>query len=128
MTWLTRPTRLLVCAVAFGSTEALETQLKERGVGHFSNGWVWLADRGGTLVIRGEKPSEATVLISTTTAEDAAGDLGVVRPVYQPGDVMLFENVGGRARFQWRRAEGNAITLDLGLADIDGFKALNDTL
>ncbi|TCJ40912.1 superoxide dismutase [Parafrankia sp. BMG5.11] len=36
---------------AFGSTEALETQLKERGVGHFSNGWVWLIERGGKLEI-----------------------------------------------------------------------------
>lgn len=36
---------------AFGSTEALETQLKERGVGHFSNGWVWLLERGGQLEI-----------------------------------------------------------------------------
>lgn len=36
---------------AFGSTEALCTQLKERGAGHFSNGWVWLLDRGGKLEI-----------------------------------------------------------------------------
>jgi Fe-Mn family superoxide dismutase len=36
---------------AFGSSEALATQLKERGVGHFSNGWVWLIERGGKLEI-----------------------------------------------------------------------------
>jgi Fe-Mn family superoxide dismutase len=36
---------------AFGSLDALKEQLAERGTGHFSNGWVWLADRGGTLVI-----------------------------------------------------------------------------
>ena len=36
---------------AFGSLEALKTQLKERGAGHFSNGWVWLLDRGGKLEI-----------------------------------------------------------------------------
>jgi Fe-Mn family superoxide dismutase len=36
---------------AFGSVEALKTQLKERGAGHFSNGWVWLLDRGGKLEI-----------------------------------------------------------------------------
>jgi Fe-Mn family superoxide dismutase len=36
---------------AFGSVDALKTQLKERGAGHFSNGWVWLLDRGGKLEI-----------------------------------------------------------------------------
>ena len=36
---------------AFGSLEALNKQLVERGTGHFSNGWVWLADKGGTLTI-----------------------------------------------------------------------------
>ena len=36
---------------AFGSSAALATQLKERGVGHFSNGWVWLLERGGKLEI-----------------------------------------------------------------------------
>lgn len=36
---------------AFGSLDALTQQLAERGVGHFSNGWVWLADKGGTLSI-----------------------------------------------------------------------------
>ncbi|MEO6153933.1 MAG: superoxide dismutase [Croceibacterium sp.] len=35
----------------FGSLEALKTQLAERGTGHFSNGWVWLAAQDGTLTI-----------------------------------------------------------------------------
>ncbi len=34
---------------AFGSLDELKAKLVERGVGHFSNGWVWLADNGGTL-------------------------------------------------------------------------------
>lgn len=38
-------------AAAFGSLDALKEQLKERGAGHFSNGWVWLVERGGTLEI-----------------------------------------------------------------------------
>ena len=33
----------------FGSLDELKNKLVERGVGHFSNGWVWLADNGGTL-------------------------------------------------------------------------------
>lgn len=36
---------------AFGSFEDLTRQLKERGEGHFSNGWVWLIEKGGTLEI-----------------------------------------------------------------------------
>ncbi|MFA9200793.1 MAG: superoxide dismutase [Cypionkella sp.] len=36
---------------AFGSLDALKGQLKERGAGHFSNGWVWLLERGGALEI-----------------------------------------------------------------------------
>jgi Fe-Mn family superoxide dismutase len=36
---------------AFGSSADLAKQLKERGVGHFSNGWVWLIERGGKLEI-----------------------------------------------------------------------------
>ena len=36
---------------AFGSLETLEKALAERGAGHFSNGWVWLARKGGTLTI-----------------------------------------------------------------------------
>ncbi len=31
---------------AFGSLDELKAKLVERGVGHFSNGWVWLADSG----------------------------------------------------------------------------------
>ena len=36
---------------AFGSLEVLEEELVTRGTGHFSNGWVWLARKGGTLSI-----------------------------------------------------------------------------
>ncbi len=38
-------------AADFGSLTELKTQLADRGAGHFSNGWVWLADKGGTLAI-----------------------------------------------------------------------------
>jgi len=36
---------------AFGSVDGLAKQLKERGAGHFASGWVWLADKGGSLTI-----------------------------------------------------------------------------
>ena len=36
---------------AFGSLEVLEKEFATRGAGHFSNGWVWLARKGGTLSI-----------------------------------------------------------------------------
>jgi Fe-Mn family superoxide dismutase len=36
---------------AFGSFDELKTKLGERGAGHFASGWVWLADKGGTLSI-----------------------------------------------------------------------------
>ena len=36
---------------AFGSVEVLEKELVARGTGHFSNGWVWLACKGGLLSI-----------------------------------------------------------------------------
>lgn len=36
---------------AFGSTDDLKTKLAERGAGHFASGWVWLAEKGGTLSI-----------------------------------------------------------------------------
>jgi Fe-Mn family superoxide dismutase len=36
---------------AFGSFAELTRQLAERGANHFSNGWIWLADKGGTLAI-----------------------------------------------------------------------------
>ena len=36
---------------AFGSREALEKQLADRGAGHFASGWVWLAEKDGTLSI-----------------------------------------------------------------------------
>ena len=36
---------------AFGSLDDLKAKLKERGAGHFASGWVWLAEKGGTLSI-----------------------------------------------------------------------------
>src|SRR5690606_37107306 len=36
---------------AFGSFDALKEKLAERGVGHFSNGWAWLASKNGALSI-----------------------------------------------------------------------------
>ena len=36
---------------AFGSLGDLEEDLAARGAGHFSNGWVWLARKSGTLSI-----------------------------------------------------------------------------
>lgn len=36
---------------AFGSVAELQTQLKDRGLGHFASGWVWLAEKGGKLSI-----------------------------------------------------------------------------
>jgi superoxide dismutase, Fe-Mn family len=36
---------------AFGSFEGLSQQLKDRGAGHFSNGWLWLLERDGKLEI-----------------------------------------------------------------------------
>lgn len=36
---------------AFGSVDALKKQLKDRGVGHFASGWVWLAEKDGKLSI-----------------------------------------------------------------------------
>lgn len=36
---------------AFGSVDALKTQLADRGVGHFASGWVWLAEKDGKLSI-----------------------------------------------------------------------------
>jgi len=38
-------------AADFGSVDELRTQLADRGTAHFSNGWVWLAARDGTLTI-----------------------------------------------------------------------------
>lgn len=34
---------------AFGSLSDLKTKLADRGAGHFASGWVWLAEKGGTL-------------------------------------------------------------------------------
>ena len=36
---------------AFGSVEELKAKLQERGAGHFASGWVWLAEKDGTLSI-----------------------------------------------------------------------------
>ena len=36
---------------AFGSLDELKAKLKDRGAGHFASGWVWLAEKGGTLSI-----------------------------------------------------------------------------
>jgi Fe-Mn family superoxide dismutase len=36
---------------AFGSVDELKSKLKEHGAGHFASGWVWLAEKGGTLTI-----------------------------------------------------------------------------
>jgi superoxide dismutase, Fe-Mn family len=36
---------------AFGSLDSLLGQLKERGAGHFSNGWLWLVEKDGKLEI-----------------------------------------------------------------------------
>lgn len=36
---------------AFGSLDAFNTKLAERGAGHFASGWVWLAEKGGKLSI-----------------------------------------------------------------------------
>lgn len=36
---------------AFGSVADLKQQLKDRGAAHFASGWVWLAEKDGTLSI-----------------------------------------------------------------------------
>ena len=36
---------------SFGSLDALTRQLAERGEKHFASGWVWLAEKGGTLSV-----------------------------------------------------------------------------
>ena len=35
----------------FGSFDDLRQKLKDRGAGHFASGWVWLAEKDGTLSI-----------------------------------------------------------------------------
>jgi hypothetical protein len=40
----------------------------------------------------GDEVSPKTVLVAPHTAEQAAGELGVVRPRFLPGDVMLFDD------------------------------------
>lgn len=54
---------------AFGSLDALKKELAERGVGHFSNGWVWLAEKDGKLTI------------AETHDGDTLADLGDQRPL-----------------------------------------------
>jgi Fe-Mn family superoxide dismutase len=36
---------------SFGGLDALNTELAERGAGHFASGWVWLAEKGGSLSV-----------------------------------------------------------------------------
>jgi len=36
---------------AFGSLDDLKSKLADRGAGHFASGWVWLAEKGGSLSI-----------------------------------------------------------------------------
>jgi Fe-Mn family superoxide dismutase len=36
---------------AFGSVDEFKDQIKARGLGHFASGWVWLAEKDGTLSI-----------------------------------------------------------------------------
>ena len=50
---------------AFGSLDEPKKKLSERGVGHFSNGWVWLADKGGTLSL--EETHDGDTLADTGT-------------------------------------------------------------
>jgi len=51
---VTAPSGDLLAAIMrdFGSAEALCQELAARGAGHFASGWVWLADRGGTLTVQ----------------------------------------------------------------------------
>jgi Fe-Mn family superoxide dismutase len=48
-----RPAEELAARIddAFGSLDALKGKLADRGAGHFASGWVWLAEKGGTLSI-----------------------------------------------------------------------------
>lgn len=48
-----KPSGDLAAAIdaAFGSLEALEEKLASSGAGHFASGWVWLAEKGGTLSV-----------------------------------------------------------------------------
>jgi len=50
---------------SFGSFEELKKKLAERGAGHFSNGWVWLAAKGDTLSI--EETHDGDTLVDTGT-------------------------------------------------------------
>jgi len=50
---------------AFGSFDELKKKLAERGAGHFSNGWVWLAAKNGALSI--EETHDGDTLADTGT-------------------------------------------------------------
>lgn len=49
----TRPGAALAAAIArdHGSLDALLKDLGEKATAHFGSGWVWLAEKGGTIVI-----------------------------------------------------------------------------
>ena len=47
------------------SVDALKQQLKDRGLGHFASGWVWLAEKDGKLSI--EETHDADTLAEITT-------------------------------------------------------------
>jgi Fe-Mn family superoxide dismutase len=47
----------------FGGIDALNTDLAERGAGHFASGWVWLAEKGGTLSL--EETHDADTLVDS---------------------------------------------------------------
>ena len=46
---------------AFGSLDALKEKLAAAGAGHFASGWVWLAEKGGTLSV--EETHDADTLV-----------------------------------------------------------------
>jgi Fe-Mn family superoxide dismutase len=50
---------------AFGSLDELKKKLADRGAGHFSNGWVWLAAKDGALSI--EETHDGDTLADTGT-------------------------------------------------------------
>mgnify|MGYP003579647692 CR=1 FL=1 len=90
----------------FGSLDALTTQLTDRGTTHFSNGWVWLALRGGKLAV--VDTHDADTLADTDALPLLLVDLWEhayyldyqnLRPSY------LKEVIGGR--LNWRFAAEN---------------------
>ena len=108
----TRPDGDLAAKIdaAFGSLDALNTQLAERGAGHFASGWVWLAEKGGKLSIEethdGDTLADSgadggfTPLLTIDVWEHAYYlDYQNLRPSY------LKEVIGGR--LNWRFATEN---------------------